>query len=59
MSPETTPPGWSDHVAIDGDEVAQQPAVDVGGALHHEQVAGHVSLEPMLKSPMRAAPPVR
>ncbi len=29
------------HVAVDGDEVAQQLAVDVGGALHHEQVAGH------------------
>ena len=28
-------------VALDGDEVAEQLAVHVRGALHHEQVAGH------------------
>ena len=46
MSPEITPPGWTHDVAFDGDEVAEQLAVDVGSALDHQQMAVHALVRP-------------
>ena len=57
MSPETTPPGCTHHVAIDRDEVAEQLAVDVRGRPAPRAGGRRCSRwSPMLKSPRRAVP---